>query len=232
MQNLTFNPLLLSLALLFNTFPIDCRADEESINQLKSIYTQHHETPSDINQHLPVLRQLAENCSTVTEIGVRSMTSTWALLLGLVESPHTNKRLTSIDLNLPPMEKLFLAKRIAKDNGIEFEFIEGDDMKLDIQPSDLLFIDSLHTYCHLTYELEKFSVKAKKYIALHDTSAPWAYADDVMYEGDYSEYPETIDRKKRGLWPAVQDFLSKHPEWELQERRFNNHGFTILVRKN
>jgi len=93
----------------------------------------------------------------------------------------------------------------------------------------LLFIDSLHTYCHLTYELEKFSPKVSKYIAMHDTS--WdPTIDDPAYYGDYSEYPPEYDRTKRGLWPAVVDFLKRHPEWTLHERRLNNYGFTILKR--
>ena len=103
-------------------------------------------------------------------------------------------------------------------------------MDIDIPPAEMLFIDSLHTYCHLTYELEKFSPKISKVIAMHDTSEPWGDADDSDYRGDYSEYPLYIDRSKKGLWSAVEDFLERHPEWILQERLFNNHGFTILRR--
>ena len=33
-----------------------------------------------------------------------------------------------------------------------------------------------------------------------------------------------------GLWPAVEDFLEKHPEWVLHERYTNNNGLTILKR--
>jgi len=59
---------------------------------------------------------------------------------------------------------------------------------------------------------------------------PWGDRDGDDYFGDYSEYPAEYDRTKRGLWPAVQDFLQRHPEWSLYERHFNNHGFTILRR--
>lgn len=65
---------------------------------------------------------------------------------------------------------------------------------------------------------------------MHDTSAPWGDRDDTEYHGDYSEYPASFDRNKRGLWPAVEDFLANHKEWKLLERRFNNHGLTILER--
>ena len=66
---------------------------------------------------------------------------------------------------------------------------------------------------------------------MHDTDDPWGYIDDFqVYQGDKSEYPASIDRNRVGLWAAVEDFLKRHPEWVLQERRLNNHGFTILKR--
>jgi hypothetical protein len=65
---------------------------------------------------------------------------------------------------------------------------------------------------------------------MHDTSEPFGDRDDNEYYGDYSEYPTHIDRSKRGLWPAVEDFLKKHPEWTVHERYYNNHGFTVLKR--
>ena len=39
-----------------------------------------------------------------------------------------------------------------------------------------------------------------------------------------------VDEIKRGLWPAVLEFLSKHPEWVLEARYTNNNGLTILRR--
>jgi hypothetical protein len=199
-------------------------------NKLKEQYETHYRRSSDINEHLPILRKLASECSSVVEIGVRSMVSTWGILQGLSENCSTPRNYIGIDLEFPPSRIFNLAKILARNEGICFEFLQGNDMEIDIDPTDLLFIDSLHTYCHLTYELEKFSSKVRKYIAMHDTSDPWGARDDHFYVGDYSEYPSHFDRSKRGLWPAVVDFLERHPEWSLLERRTNNHGFTILKR--
>ncbi|MGD9307318.1 MAG: glycosyltransferase family 4 protein, partial [Desulfobacterales bacterium] len=44
---------------------------------LEKIYSQKCETPSDINQHLPILRKYAAQCSHITEFGVRGVVSTW-----------------------------------------------------------------------------------------------------------------------------------------------------------
>lgn len=198
---------------------------------LQTIYEEHCNTWSDIYQHIPVLCQLARECESVTEIGIRSIISTWGVLKGLSESAYFPRYYVGIDISFPPADRLDLAKKLAEENGINFEFWCENDMNIQIEQTDMLFIDSLHTYCHLTYELETFSPQVKKYICMHDTSAPWGHQDDSTYHGDYTEYPESYNRTKRGLWPAVEDFLAGHPEWELFERLENNHGFTILVRR-
>lgn len=208
-------------------------ANNVAQNQLRAIYNLHCNRVSDINEHVPVLKNLATECSSVMEIGIRSMVSTWGALQGLSENSSAIRSYMGIDLNYPPIDTLTLAQNLAQANNIDFKFLKQNDMELDIEtisPVDLLFIDSLHTYCHLTYELEKFSPKVLKYIAMHDTSAPWGDTEDTEYTGNYSEYPAHFDRSKKGLWPAVQDFLKRHPEWTLLERRLNNHGFTVLKR--
>lgn len=199
---------------------------------LQQQYEYHCNTPSDIYEHIPVLRQLSQECSSAVEIGVRSMVSTWGILLGLAENNQSERTYLGIDLAYPPPYPLSVAKKLAAENGIDFTFWPTNDMHIDLEPVDLLFIDSLHTYCHLTYELETFCPKVRKYICMHDTSPPWENRDDTEYHGDYSEYPAEYDRTKRGLWPAVVDFLERHPEWSLYERRINNHGFTILKRND
>ncbi len=197
---------------------------------LKHQYEHAINAPSDINEHVSLLRFLAKECSSVVEIGLRTMVSSWGILEGLSESPAASRYYLGIDIASPPPETLNLAKQLAKENGITFRFWQVDDLNVDIVPTELLFIDSLHTYCHLTYELEKFSPKVSKYIAMHDTSEPWGYTNDNSYHGDYTEYPAEYDRNKSGLWTAVEDFLQRHPEWTLYERRLNNHGFTVLKR--
>lgn len=199
---------------------------------LLTIHLYHTAYPSDINEHLPILRKLAQKGSSVTEIGMRApdLVSTWSLLQGLSENPLKKRTFVAIGNNLPSHENLLLAHKVAKENEISFKFIQSDEKKLDIEPTDLLFIDSLHTYCHLTCELEKFAPNVRNYIVVHDTSEPWGDRDDTEYLGDYSEYPKEIDRTKRGLWPAIVDFLKTHPEWTLKERHLNNHGLTILQR--
>lgn len=199
-------------------------------SELLQTYEWHCKTPSDINEHIPILREMSYECSSVAEIGVRSLVSTWGILQGLSENENTKKSYLGIDVEKPPDEKLKKAKRLSREHGIEFTFWHVNDMHIQLEPTDMLFIDSLHTYCHLTYELETFSRNIGKYICLHDTSDPWGNQNDITYTGDYSEYPAAYDRTKAGLWPAVVDFLKKHPEWSLFKQLTSNHGFTILKR--
>jgi hypothetical protein len=229
LKNIT-NTYFLFFLSLCNIFSLQATTS----NPFKEILTIQYEincnTPSDINEHIPLLKKLSSECSTVVEIGLRSVVSTWGLLEGLAESSSKKKTYVGIDLCAPIQAKLDMAKCLAENNKIEFNFIEENSMYAEIDQTDLLFIDSLHTYAHLTYELERYSGRVTKYIAMHDTSAPWGDMDDSLYYGNYSEYPKYIDKTKRGLWPAVVDFLARHPEWKLEARHENCHGFTILKR--
>jgi hypothetical protein len=40
----------------------------------------------------------------------------------------------------------------------------------------------------------------------------------------------TEEEIRKGLWPAVEEFLVDHPEWVLKERYTNNNGLTVLER--
>ena len=201
-----------------------------NLQKIYNYYASLNARKCDIGEHMPVLKRLAMECPSVTEIGLGLVISTWGLLAGLKENTQPYRRYVGIDIAQPPMDNLLLAKEEAEKHGIIFEFIRGNDLYLDIEPTDLLFIDSMHTYCHLLYELETFSHKVRKYIAMHDTSEPWENRNDAEYVGDYSEYPSHYNKRKEGLWPAVVDFLNQHPEWVLEERLLNCHGFTILKR--
>lgn len=196
---------------------------------LHNLYCYYEKTPSDMYQHLPRLRSLASECRSVIELGVRDMVSTWGLLQGLSDHKTGGRSYLGIDLNLPPAATFDLARNMAQRNGIGWEFVQGNDLQIDIPYTDLLFIDTLHTYAHLRYELETFSSRVGKYIVMHDTSDPYGSQDQV-YDGDYSEYPDWIDVTKRGLWTAVKDFLAAHPEWEVHQRFTDCHGLTILKR--
>lgn len=175
-----------------------------------SLYHLKLHEPSDINEHLPTLKIYAENCDHVTEFGVRSVVSTYGFMAG------RPRIIRSYDIQ--PVENFgvdsgylsFLAAQI----GIDFQFLLGNTLEIEIEQTDLLFIDTLHTYNQLKRELELHSSKVNKYIVLHDTTT---FADI----GEYDEL---------GLWPAVEEFVNANENWVIQARYINNNGLTILKR--
>jgi hypothetical protein len=186
-------------------------------------------TPSDIHEHLPTLRSYASECDHVTEAGVRYVVSTFALMMG------KPRRLVSIDIVHPNdmvggpkdvikgKDEFALATSFAHENGVDFEFVLGSTLTIDLEPTDLLFLDTLHQYNQLSAELERHSEKVRKYILLHDTQS-FRYRD----EGDMA----TNQTDKKGLQLAITEFLESHCEWELHKEYTNNNGLTVLKRKD
>lgn len=213
-----------------------------STEELNKVYEHFCNNPSDINALLPILQKYSKECSSILEIGVRRMISTWAFLHGLANNNKSEPKIyTGLDLGSPSDEQMTLAKKLCDSNNIQFNFCVKNDIYVSIKsPVDMIFIDSLHTYNHLTFELEKFSPYASKYICFHDMDYPWGFINEPSSErtrGSYSEnssdYPRPfiLDFKKQGLWIALQDFLERHKEWELVEHLTYSHGFAAIKRK-
>ena len=205
--------------------------------KLREQFELSHNKCHASNEHLPVFRALASECASVTEIGLEIMDSSWGLLQGLSESTSPNRSYLGIDCRAPPIHIVERARRLSQGVGISFTFWQINDLEIErLAPVDLLFIDGLHTYCHLLYELEKFSSQVEKYIVMHDTEEPWGHQDEIVNREDYSKYfpdipPGAVDWSKKGLREAVASFLERHSrEWVLHEHRTNNHGLTTLRR--
>jgi hypothetical protein len=182
-------------------------------------------TPSDINEHVLTLKKYAEECDSVTEMGVRWVVSTFAFVFA-----HP-KTIRSIDLFHPSNwgpaanSRIDFVEKYSKANGIDFTFQTGDSSVIEIDETDLLFIDTLHKYGQLKIELQRHANKCKKYIILHDTTL-FAFQDEGI---DYIN--TNLDNSKQGLWPAIEEFLEQNKHWYIVEKRSNNNGLTVLGRK-
>ena len=204
-----------------------------SIDQL---YYQSCINESDIHEHLPTLYNYAMECNSVVEFGVRdTANSTRAFVKALVDNSRNGaQNLSYIGVDLTPCRVDYI-QHICNQNSIDYMFVIGDSAKVSIPETDLLFIDSWHIYGHLKRELAKHHSKAKKYIIMHDTTIDGEEGESIRCKWDTAEqskkygYPEEEIRK--GLWPAVEEFLQEHPEWTLKERFVNNNGLTILEKK-
>ena len=165
-------------------------------------------------------------CNSVFETGVRGVVSSWAF-------KRVKKQFTitvfcndiedcDVDLLLKTADKLIIDCRFVKSNNLDLEF----DQKYD-----LTFIDTWHVYAQLSRELEKFKSITNKYIVLHDTTIDGIYGESLRFNHDIELLSKNTgyskEEIKKGLWPAVEDFLIK-TQIELFKRYTNNNGLTIL----
>lgn len=171
-----------------------------TVDEIYEHFRELCNTPSDINEHLQVLRKYADECEHVTEFGVRGAVSLYAFLSSKA------KRVVAVDIveayRPPEIEKL--------------QFICGDTLKIEIEPTDMLFVDTVHTFKHLSEEIRRHADKVKRFLAFHDT-------------GIFGEHGE--DGSTPGLKQAVADFLNTHDDWGMVYTTEANNGLTVLERE-
>lgn len=190
-------------------------------NTMKTIQEKYEwakNTTSDINEHIPVLKEYADKCEHVTEMGVRGVVSTYAFL-------NSNaKKVIGIDIVEHP--NVLECQEIAENEGKDWTFICADVLKIEIEPTDFLFIDTFHTAAQLEKELALHADKVKKYIGFHDTTTFWL-------SGEYPANDLVASNQTncgRGLKYAIEPFLEKHPEWKVVYRTEKNNGLLIIER--
>ena len=155
--------------------------------------------------HLPMyhqqIRSIIKECDSYTEFGVFQGHT---LAVALLMNPK-KVRAHDIDLNSFSHSR-HLFDNYAKENKIDFKVHQGDTSTcLVIDETDILNIDSLHTYEHCTKELDRHSHRVKKYIIFHDTTNP-------------------------NLFKAINKFILLN-DWELVTRNEKGVGYTLLKRK-
>jgi hypothetical protein len=164
-------------------------------------------TPSDIYQHLPTLYRYASCCRHVTEFGTRAGVSTLALLRALPD------RLVAYDWDrCPEVDHL---EELARLQTIDFSFRQEDTRCAELEPTDLLFIDTCHTRQQLEAELSVAEARVRRYLVFHDTET----------------YGEAGEDGGEGLWPAISAFVRRDPAWCLLYHWPSNNGLTILWRR-
>jgi len=169
-----------------------------------------------IAHYMDVLKDLASNCDTIIELGVNEVNSTWAFMI------NRPKKITCVDFEFKTNHRKHLyntaphlcnpwldqAIKLAEKENIELVLIEKDTRTLDLEPADMMFIDTEHTYECLNQELILHGPKIKKYIAIHDT---------VLFPGQAR---------------AITEFISKNPNWIIKNEYTLSPGLTVLENIN
>lgn len=181
------------------------------------LYQEATTTPSDTYMHLPKLRELAGKCARVTEFGIWTGTSSVGLLMGLLDSQEPERSYLLVDINPDYMDDT--KKRLGGftlPEGIKIEYQVASTLEIDIPETDLLFIDSWHTYLQLSSELTRHAKSVRRWLAFHDTTAFGFFGED---------------HESPGLVAAIEEFLDANPEWQLVYQTDINNGLTVLERK-
>jgi hypothetical protein len=183
---------------------IRCRG---TVATTEDLFRRAASEPSDIREHVPLLYRYGSCVEHITEFGVRTGNSTAAFL-------HAGpERLIGYDVFRQP--EVDLLEAAARQAGLIFRLMLEDIRRLaDIEPTDLLFLDSVHTFEQVKFEL-RFARRVSRYIVLHDTETFGTVGEDGG----------------AGIWPAVSAFLRQSPEWELHAHYRQENGLSILKRR-
>lgn len=172
-------------------------------------------TPSDINELLPYLKLYSDHCEHVTEMGTRKCVSIYAFLASKA------KRVVAYDIEKQPEVDECIA--ICKKEKRDFKFHEVNVLIVELEETDMLTIDTFHTYSQLSAELKLHSGKVRKYIAMHDTDT---YG--ITGEQPYLKQGHSGMNDGKGLLEAINEFLIENPEWRISMKVNKNNGLTIL----
>ncbi len=168
-------------------------------------------TPSDINEHLGYLQELARGLNVV-EFGCRHGNSTAALV-------STAKYVESYDIDASAVA--LVKARLKGATNLRIHVASTVDVRTYVPECDLLFIDTLHTYKQLSRELVLHAQRARKYLVFHDTVT-------FGLTGEDGSTP--------GIRQAIDEFLAVHtgtyaPKWVVKEDFKHNNGLMVLERE-
>lgn len=193
-------------------------SSREPLPQLQELFERRRSTPSDINEHLDRLRELASHCEHVTEFGTRWATGSTVAFLAAQPA-----KFVAWDLDPSNVVSQNVLDLIAVAGRTKFEPRCGNTLEINIEPTEMLFIDTLHTFKQLRAELARhcdpIENKVSRYLVFHDTQT-------------FGKVGE--DGSTPGLRRAIRWFQSQHafPLWELVDDRENNNGLVVLRHMN
>lgn len=166
--------------------------------------------PWDMNQHADTLKAYADKPGVrrITEFSKRPMTT--ALWLTTNPEKVTSYQLTNSGMIDRTLEVMGYDPEFSLQLGVT------SDQVPEIEETDLLLIDSTHTYETLTRELTDFAPKVTSYIILHDTAA-YGYAGQ--------------DGSNKGLLDALADYLMEHTEWTVVHDVPEQFGLVVISKR-
>jgi hypothetical protein len=174
--------------------------ESATLQQIHDFLKSH---PRDLDKHLDKIRELAAGAAHVTEIAKRRE-STVALASAQPRSLVSHN--SESDPLLDRLAKLCpaLVRKPADRHGLP-----------TIEPTEVLWIDDVHTADRLGAQLAKYAPLVQRRILIRGTGA-------------FGERAEGSDQP--GLLVALRRFLRKHPEWSVIYHTVDQYGLTAISR--
>ncbi len=198
-------------------------------SKIEELYEVNCIKKSDIYKHLPILLKYAKRCKHITEMGARTGMSTSAFMHARVEKfvsydyqysnpePHLKQQI----------ERLKNTFNLARQEGINCQFIGADVLQVNIEQTDLLFLDTWHCYDQLKRELELHASKVNKYIIFHDVISYGVKGEG--YPSLDTNHPQRNNfNGDKGIKPAIIEFLQANIDWKVEYQTKECNGLLII----
>jgi hypothetical protein len=192
------------------------------------IYSNEKNDPSLLEE------LISQECYKITEINKQPYGFSEVILPSLYEKNESSKYL-SISVNDPENNYLENLYSDAKKHKIDFSFWKINESYVEIEPTDLLILNSLETYHNVNFALNTFSKNVRKYIYIpHMYKNGLQFERESDYTGDYLEYPNPNPKRsnRKGVWLAITDFLDSHPEWTIINNSNTNDALVLFRTSN
>jgi len=165
-----------------------------------------------------IIHKFGKTCGSFIEFGTRGGITGTLILRALAEQKGMWKpRYVGVDLIAD--ESVELIDKLAKENGISFQFWKGHTTQYPIHETDGLLWDTFHAGGALLLDLERMAPCVHKYIMVLGVASFGTISEATMKKFDISAVSRELFTDeagaKMGLKEGISKFLEKHKEWNL-----------------
>lgn len=160
---------------------------------------------------------LFKYASRVRHVSIIGCGSGLSLLTAIAAQPETIRVYNNSSQDVNQFQD------ICKQSGIDFEFHVADMSELKIQPTDLLYIDTVHEGHVKGSELRLHAPSVNRYILVPQT---YTNAHDPQ---SGITLPNNI--QPCGIIHGINTFIVEFPKWHILEHQYYEPGLTVLYNR-
>lgn len=185
---------------------------------ISNLITQFYKTPEQIAVANFIIDKSSQ-CSSIVEFGTKGGVLALVCFQGLIKTrkkwqPRYN------GLDLVEDESILTLRKLAETVGISFQFTRQPTINYPIHETDMLVWDTFHCAGNLLFDLIRMGPYVKKFILIKGIQTNGDNSEAVNRKLDIDKVAAElqIDRKgaEIGLKNAVQNYVSRDPNWEVE----------------